>query len=173
MARKRYTRQQSTRLLERLIAVVEAQTYSEPKTRRILGALLDAPVGEVVVRGSAGMADVPTDDIGPWLHRVRDLIRGVVGMRDHRPGVVQVLCFTGVTLSGLPLGRDHGFEVTGPSGQLIYVQMTALLRAVGDALRECACGRIYVRTGKRRFCSTTCQKRVYMRMYRGSDTGEE
>jgi uncharacterized paraquat-inducible protein A len=38
---------------------------------------------------------------------------------------------------------------------------------LAERLTVCECGRLFVRQGKRRFCSPRCQKRVYMRRRRG------
>lgn len=59
-------------------------------------------------------------------------------------------------------------EIAGPLGHLLAFQTIQLLRIVGgcDRIGRCDCGRLFLRIGKRRFCSETCQQRVFMRRYR-------
>jgi hypothetical protein len=65
-------------------------------------------------------------------------------------------------------------DFKGEMGELLSMQAYLLVRAVGaDRLLVCDCGHVFVREGKRQFCSERCQKRVYMRRFRAGEAGKE
>jgi len=80
--------------------------------------------------------------------------------------------------------REYRFHPTlvsapGPSGILIFIdgeprdvllyQVSTFLQAVGtDRLRQCPapdCPRVFVKRGRREFCSERCQRRVFLASY--------
>lgn len=72
-----------------------------------------------------------------------------------------------------PTAKLMSFIFTGGTKDLLWVQITRLLEFIGpERVTNCGCGRLFVRAGKRRFCSTRCQSREYMRRYRSGEVGE-
>lgn len=70
-------------------------------------------------------------------------------------------------LGGLTLAID------GAPRDLVLAQTLLLLQRVGvDRLRPCECGLLFVKSGRREFCSTRCAKRVYMQNMRAEERSE-
>jgi CGNR zinc finger len=67
--------------------------------------------------------------------------------------------------------------VDGDPRDVLWYQTEKVLTAVGlERLRLCPapeCGRAFVRVTQKRFCSTRCQTRIYMRERRAKDKAEE
>lgn len=128
-------------------------------------ALLQAPMGDIRITHMAVArlrGDPPRFMRLAWLPAVREVLRG--------KGEPLDIHIHTLTVSAL----DTVIVVEGPLGHLIALQMFALLRLVGrETVHRCECGQLFVRAGKRRFCSTRCQKRVYMRRLRAGDAGTE
>lgn len=63
-------------------------------------------------------------------------------------------------------------SVDGSAEDVIRFQALSLLRAVGvERLKTCDCGVVFVKNGRREFCSERCQNRVYMRNARAAERG--
>jgi hypothetical protein len=61
-------------------------------------------------------------------------------------------------------GRDGRTQLFGPLRDLLWFQLLFLTRTSGfDRLLRCDCGKMFVKVGRREFCSERCQKRVYKR----------
>jgi hypothetical protein len=62
----------------------------------------------------------------------------------------------------------------GAVRDLFLFQAFNLLQAAGaQRLKRCECRRLYVKTGRREYCSERCQKRVYMRGQRAAATARK
>jgi hypothetical protein len=71
------------------------------------------------------------------------------------------------------LHEREEIELTGTPDGVIFLRAALLVRRVGrDRIRECDCLHRFVAVGKRQFCSTACQKRVYMRRFRAGEVGD-
>jgi len=64
-------------------------------------------------------------------------------------------------------GRVRVFPLGNPVYLVVY-EVARVLEAVGfEKLKACPeCKRLFVKVTKKRFCSTRCQSRAYMREYR-------
>lgn len=66
-------------------------------------------------------------------------------------------------------GRTLFMVYGSPQDTFRYLLVRLLERVAVDRLRRCpnsACGRFFVKRGRREYCSTRCQSAVYMRTYR-------
>jgi hypothetical protein len=75
-----------------------------------------------------------------------------------------VLSFYGVQAKGRRLNL---FVLGTPVDRLQYETMRLLETVGAEKVLACPeCGRLFLKVTKKRFCSTKCQSRVYMRAYR-------
>lgn len=168
MASKRHTPLQ---LLARLVAWVEAPAPPAVRTRALLTDLLRARFGDIAVRDSAVAALDALSD-GALAHErlaIRDQMRGAVQFPAH--GWDATFALPRVRVTGAALSGDYVLELDGAPEGLLRLQVVYLIRATGGRLRACKaddCGRLFVREGKREFCSQRCQKRIYMRLQRAA-----
>lgn len=178
MSDKRYTDRQAMRLLTRLTAVPDLPIG---RARRLFVELLSARLGDVVVRDvEETVASVGDGAVERFQAAVAGYLRLVAELGgtssrwvgDTRQVNVEPLTLRGVTLT-MTHPDDLRLEVGGPFNQMLTVQLYGLVRRLGDRLRVCACGRLYVRVRRQAYCSERCQKRVYMRRFRAGATGEE
>lgn len=67
--------------------------------------------------------------------------------------------------------RDEGEiqTLTDLISREILPAITKRVDAEVDRIKARDCGKLFVREGKRKFCSPRCQKRVYMRAYRAKE----
>jgi hypothetical protein len=162
-----------------LMKLVNISSASVPRARRVFGDLLSARVGdpvEIAITAEArhALQDSTDTDIARWQHEIHERLVNDVRLQ-HRSGAGSIgqgisleKCNIAGTRSGISL------EVDGELGQLLAMQAYILVRSVGtDQLLECDCRKIFVRVGKRKFCSERCQKRVYMRRFRAGDSVDE
>lgn len=195
MKTKRYTSRQAEALAGRLVSVVErAEIEEAPKAekmrfvlevRRVLLDLMKAPFGEVVIAPSV-IARLHTA-AGGTLYVMSRSVRTL--LRENHPGGSEtksmtrgVRVFPGLRVMAVPDVRGYQFELgQGSDGLvggvilsgLVQLQVLRLIQFIGrDRLRQCACGQVFVRRGRREYCSDRCQKRVYMRQFRGGDDGK-
>lgn len=191
---KRYTSREAGGLLARLVDVAEVldiesaderakRAYVEA-TRRVLVDLLKAPFGDVVVRDVVvqQLRAAAGGTVYVWARRLRDLLReecSAAADGDTQRGVWH---FPSLDCTVVPVRRGYRFELgdNNPSDviNLAHLQALRLVQFVGpDRLCLCQapavnggrCGRVFVRRGRREFCSDRCQKRVYMRRMRSED----
>jgi len=111
---------------------------------------------------------------------VRTLIRQAVDVQALRVGHAhspQAVQFDGpLEVAVLPLGRRPLLLVDGTPADRFRYHATQVLVAGGlERLRRCPsppCETIFVRVGKRLYCSARCQARAYMRTYAPGAAGE-
>jgi hypothetical protein len=67
-----------------------------------------------------------------------------------------------------PDGAGARVQVVGDQHAKLLYQIVRVIESVGfEKVQACPeCGRLFVKVTKKRFCSTRCQSRVYMRQYR-------
>ena len=85
------------------------------------------------------------------------------------------LAFNVIPLPSPPGWRRHIVSIVdGSPEDVLLFQLAALVQAVGFAsLLECDCGKPFVKVGRRKFCSTRCQKRVFMRGQRAEERASD
>lgn len=169
--RKRYTARQAEALLTRLVTVAKAPPVA---ARRVLSELTTAWLGDTVIAGSAleTVRTASPEAVAAWSQRVETLLRGIVNVGEHLPGVRQVMMLKPVTLMISPTTLRQ--EASVSPGHALTMQTVALVRVVGlERLRRCDCDQLFVKVGKRKACSEQCQKRVYMRRYRAGEAGKD
>lgn len=196
---KRYTRARAEATLARLArCAFEAKPPTEAglkdskswrEVRQVLRDVVQAPAGDVVAAPSMldRIAAAAPFTLNVWLHGIRDQI--VSAAPGARATQMDVLVLPHVQLRGQPNRTgDYVFEVdVSPTSDpiqagwaraafdqgILHLQTLRLLRMVGrDRLHRCAsveCGKLFVRRGRREFCSDRCQKRVYMRKFRAGE----
>jgi hypothetical protein len=161
MARGQYRHSKELRALEALIAVAH-----NPKAS--VGAL--AKAGRAYLLPGARQA---FERLTPLQEAAlkRDLREFLADMA-HQPGVAASkehhLSVDLVLAGGAGLRDVVQFLGGSPRDVLLYQAFT-FLQAVGlDQLRRCPapdCGRAFVKRGRREYCSTRCQRRVFLSNY--------
>jgi hypothetical protein len=160
--RKRYDAE--TVMLE-IVGFAEGPIVSGPEARRLMERVLGADTGFMVF-GSPDLA-------GLNVLRVREQIRQFL-RQGLRPGEGQFMPPARVELAPAIVKNEVLVTIDGPLPDLIWFQVIRLMQIAGLArLRLCDCGRVFLKTGKRKACSTKCAKRVYMRRFRAGETEEE
>ena len=121
-------------------------------------------------------------DLVSLLHRERtDALSGVLaGTEETTTGIIRLRAMAGdteaalgtactPTLRPLRVGSRVILMVTGEPLDVALYLTAALLERVGtDRLRLCKapdCGRLFVKIGRREFCSLRCQRRVFLSTY--------
>lgn len=129
----------------------------------------------------------PTE-IKPWgvadfeeLHSdLQRFIQTIADFRESRDGGLVPSLKLSAEYGAIPGDRPGQLfiAVDGRAADLLRLQFLELLRHTGthrvmrchahvaDSRGAATCGRIFVRSGRRDFCSTTCQKRAYMKRVR-------
>jgi hypothetical protein len=112
-------------------------------------------------------------DIDAWRTEVRAFLRNCVEHNriNKDGGSVEVLTIDLPSIRIRPVFADNysTLLVDGSARDALWFQLLMLCRKVGIlALRRCSCDRVFVKTGRREFCSNRCQKREYMRQYRAT-----
>lgn len=175
IGKKRYIQRRAETLLTKLVTVAEMPVA---QARRVFAELLAARVGEVVEVGvtlevrHALRHDATDDEIAAWQQQVSQRLLDDVQIRKTHRVVGQGISLESALITTTAQGIQ--FEVSGELGDLLAMQAYLLARTVGrERLRQCACGKVFVRTGRREYCSERCQKRFYMRRVRASEAGRE
>ena len=177
MAVKHYTRGRATtpdRLISKLIKIGDA---SITRARRIFADLLAARVGKLVELGVTlemqyALGAATDEEIVTWQQEIHQRLVADVQLRKANPFVGQGIRLEQAQI--FPSADGLSVEVTSNDlGELLAMQAYILARVVGrERLRQCQCGQLFVRTGRREYCSERCQKRFYMRRFRAGEGGE-
>jgi hypothetical protein len=147
------------------------------RARKVFEELIDARLSDVVV---SPIDTVVTDE------HIAGLQRGVYGYsemilalsgRAHRKWIRPDPRWTPMTLRDVTLTvsgpDDMSIAVTGKVSTMVTLQLYILLRFVGDRVRQCECGRLFVRVRRQTHHSAQCQKKYYMRRFRAGEAGGE
>lgn len=69
-----------------------------------------------------------------------------------------------------PLGEGVSVWVHGSSRNRLLHRLMRLINTLGTKLRTCpGCGRLFVKVTRKRYCSSACQNRLYMRGRRAKE----
>ena len=164
------------KLLGRLLQIEELRVGA---ARSVFRQLLRTRFGDfielgVTLEAQHALQHIATDsEIAAWQKEVFARLREDVELRRTKRGIIG----QGVVLDTAFIGPSRkgraSIEFNADLRDLLAMQAYLLTRVVGlDRIRRCDCGSLFVREGKRLFCSERCQKRVYMRRYR-NDVGRE
>ena len=164
---KHNTGRQVLALLSHLIQI---QTARPSASRRVLSDLVSIRFGDVVVADSVyeDLQVLSSEQVVEWHAGIAKLLREYAELRQllFRGMRIEIQAKLVVTT------KDSHVEVSGSTEELLRVQTLALLQRYGDRLCMCDCGQLFVRIGKRRFCSARCQMRVWMREQRAIERKE-
>lgn len=175
LARKRYASSAET-LLGRLVAFAESESPDEAEERRTLADVLSH--GPVLVVGDAHhevLADTAemlcwsAADVARFRAELRGFLRGLIDLTsdDEAGALVPQVAVKHVTFGAAFDGGRVLLTVDGGARDVLGLQALELLRSVGvGRVRKCECGRLFVKSGRREYCSLRCQKGVYMRAFR-------
>lgn len=153
----------------RLVSIAESPTFRDATARRVLNDLLRARFGDFSFDDAVSekLGRATNTDIQGWRNSIRNALR--VWAITPQAGIV--IPFEAFGHIG---GKDVVLEISAPVEQALLLQVASALRVVGrERVRPCDCRRLFVRTGKRQYCSRRCQKRVYMRRFRAGEAGKE
>jgi len=107
-------------------------------------------------------------DVERFQQRLRPLLRAAVRHAREKGGLVPELPVGALTFGILPTPKwGTRITVDGDAVDVLSYQTVALIGHAGlDRIKACDCERLFVKTGRREFCSDRCQKRIYMRRLR-------
>lgn len=177
---------------EQALASVIADLETESAARHraaILSLLTHGPfsAGDVLLKAieplPAGASEDPYAPQASLIPGVVMLLRGTMlaflravaaeqGRGTWSSGITTERAYTFQALA-TPGGRQIFVAVDGEVKDVAVLQLVSLLTAVGiSTVRFCSapdCQRLYVKVGRRQFCSVKCQSRSYMRERREND----
>lgn len=170
------------RLLARVVAWAEAQRPAQSDSRAILQDVAWSGPWVTIGDGWAKIGRWSLATLSQQQQLVRAMFRslraGADALASSENAAVDDVPSVEVRLTfavlPLPTTRRPGRvrnTVTGAPDDLLWFKLFELVERVGlDRLLACpACGRAFIKTGRREFCSVTCQKRIYMRALRASN----
>lgn len=191
MRYKPYSPDAAATLLRRVVEHVNVP--GRRNGSRVLRALLEAPIGDVSI-GDAVVA-AAANAVPTTLERTFGQLRQVLEALVTKPQdgrVHDALVMPQVRLTAAASRGGHYLftvsETYSPTGQIdltafAWLQLLRVVHRAGPG-RLCICrsrlsiagddrecGRLFVRVGKRRFCSETCQNRDYQRRFRADEAG--
>jgi uncharacterized C2H2 Zn-finger protein len=81
-----------------------------------------------------------------------------------------LLSFYGMPEEGKTRIRAYG----DPVARMLYIAMRVIESVGAEKILTCpACGRLFLKVTKKKYCSARCQSRVYMQKYRRGEVGEK
>ena len=160
---KRYD---AKRALEDLVEIAEGTPESGADYRKVLERIVRADTGFVMF----GEPDVSGVNIVQLRNQLRAFLRSGL-----QPDQGQLMPTARVGLAATVAGRNKVLvAVDGRAHDVLWFQIMRLMQLEGlNRLRACDCGRVFLKTGRREFCSNRCQKRIYMRRFRAGETEKE
>lgn len=149
------------------------------RVRELFGRLLDSDLGDLVIASDSQreLASWDAASVAASQRELRGLLLSLVRLRDSEDGgIVPQFPLGDLAIAPIPNDARIVLAIDGAARDLVRYKFLQLLGIVGtEQLRRCAagdCGRIFIKVGRREYCSNTCQKRTYMRerRQRGQDT---
>jgi hypothetical protein len=174
--------QQELTGLRKLVAFAEGETNLFPVL------VLKAGQGLIVTSSSSNrrVLALSSRQIQSLQSELRAFLRSLAGTGQANTVAPYTVGFSAGThppdTSGRPSRRAIAPRVAsllidGQPRDVLWYQMEKVLTAGGlERLRVCPapeCGRAFVRVTQKKFCSTRCQTRIYMRIRRAEDRAEE
>ena len=160
MARGRYVESTAVRTLRALVALAEDERVS-PETFARMGRAYILPPTLAALR-----ALTP-----PQAHALKRELREFLHAMAYSETAVPLTGEQRFQVAFVAAGGSNGivlFADGDPRDVLLY-QASTVLQAVGtDRLRRCPapdCGRVFVKVGRREYCSDRCQRRVFVSTY--------
>jgi hypothetical protein len=194
----RYTAKQAIRLLARVAAIARPyrvqviddlgravahgsggtyQAYDGPdrisarelkQARRVLQDLLSARLSDVVVDNpTAVLANQSDEDLPAHLLAIFNTLEGALNENHAWPEFT----WTVRLLTRGP--QSMRLSIDGTPSRVVAWQLYSLLRMTGDRLRQCECGRLFVKVKDKKNCTPRCRKKYYMRDFRAGDAGRQ
>jgi hypothetical protein len=181
-AKKRYA-DRAAALLADVVRAAELDTPPRVRGMRdVLSKIVNAHEGAVFVdpKHDQSIASWSIAELERQKLAIRQFLTSIVTLRDVGEGNLQSIRLDCLEFSLIPIpgvrnhkGTDILLRLDGDTGDLVWFGLINLIRAAGvDRLQFCSAPdceqfhgrrRIYARVGRREFCSTRCQKRIYMR----------
>jgi len=159
MENERYGDTQSIKLLRQLTHI---KNFSVPGARKLFVDVLQARLSDIVVADPVELVRSATDV-------------QIAGLQKGMYTFISMMAGAGADGFWPPLGLssvqcvitrgDMQLRITGKITAMLTVKIYALLGRVGTRLRRCECGELFVKVKRQKTCSTSCQKRFYMRDY--------
>jgi hypothetical protein len=163
-------------LLSRLVRFAETERLTGLlKHRRLLRDVLSR--GEVHILNDAPreLRTWPAESIRILRLDLLRLLRALVTVTQSHAATPLRLTVSSLKFEPIAAGHKVALAVDGSTRDVLWFQVIDLLRTVGtDRVRQCpACERLFIKRGRREYCSDKCQARLYMRgrRQRGQDTG--
>jgi hypothetical protein len=186
--KKHHRRQLLEQMLYRMVrAATGAETTGPSLAHLMIDMSLAAHLSGVVVGQTARseLEEWPESRVTAWQREATALLSEIVSSREklaeaRRSGrlqrVVDVLCNeTAVVIERRFEFKPFtsGAEVLLDAQDMLRFFLVDLLRAAGTKrILRCRCERIFVKTGRRAYCSKKCQNRFYMQDVRRRDQEE-
>lgn len=160
------SRRLATEHLARLVRVVEQEPTAQ-ESAAILMELLKT-WGKTIFSTIAqkGLGHFVEHDITAWRIGVRRLLRSLLPLPKEGRMLPEAELTLKFTAAPIAFG-GWWMNVDGEPADVLYFRVLDLCQRAGpEALKECDCGKLFVKTGRRKFCSTKCQKRIQRRAER-------
>lgn len=178
-------------LLAQVVAIAQAHAVTAMDMAAFLAdlSLSSDVVGAVALGDSAReVRSWAQKKIEQWQREVTDFLRQVIALRQTLSAAAErrqmqrlvdemeslpTVALHRMRLAPIAVGRSVLLTVDGDARDVLWFLIVGLLRAVGvSRIQQCECNRLFLKTGRREFCSERCQKRVYMRKIRKLEKGE-
>lgn len=156
MARGAYKAQPDARALGHLIAWAQSPHRQPPRAGAVDLAALAPSVSQALGR----MTPAETEALRV---KAREFLRALVGENVSMSTTIRP------TLKLLKVADRVSIVVDGtPTDAILFLAARLVERAGTERLRICPaldCRRLFLKAGRREFCSTKCQRRVYLQTY--------
>lgn len=161
------------------------------KAPTVAGFLADLSLSSDIV-GAVALGDSASEVrswsqplIEEWQREVSDFLRQVVDLRRSLTAAAErrqiqrlvnemrtlpTAALHRMRLAPIAVGEHVLVTVDGDARDVLWFLIVGLLRSVGvSRILQCECRRLFLKTGRREYCSERCQKRVYMRAQRAKE----
>ncbi len=176
----------ASNLLGRLLDFVQTQLTDSARraksARTLVSGILTSNIQGVIAKYPAHQREVATwseTDFERFRADLEVFLRGLAGFQTRGGAIVQPIEFSHISLYPMPQRQRSALApllVEGATRDVLWFQIVNLVRfAGGERLRVCLaddCDRMFVKVGKREFCSDRCQGRVNSRRVRERDRKE-
>lgn len=166
MANKRYRPSPAASLLSRILKTVQGRSTTKA-TIRVARALLSErffrEVGVTIKSSADGTLNQWDDDKArTWREGVLAVLEDVIDDVAPYENLRAEQYWVEISLDP----ARPPITIHGDLNPMLDLRLDTLLRSVGiDRVLRCECKQLFVKYGRREFCSDRCQKRVYMRKW--------
>lgn len=169
MTRKRYRQKLAETLLASVVEIAQAPIEKQADAVHARNVLAQVLLWGGFSGGSSQSIEAlrtwPSVDFQRWREEFDVFVRFNVRRTKEQPA--PLVKIGPLHMGPVPGKRTVELAVFGALRDVLWFQLLQLTCSSGfDRLLRCECGKVFVKVGRREFCSERCQKRVYMRKQR-------